>query len=197
MSRVSKILFTGAPGSKWSSIAQTLEAHEIFNTTDRTPERTYTHHQYSGHVGAYFGSGMEFPPRVDIIENAYSDPTAGVMLAKSHEWLTDTLPGFLEYYCEKYGVWIMMVYRPNDVCIEWWQSAGGFSIDYPNYSFYCNNAKMAYHIREQNEAMLHFASEHNLPWHQFTNTWVKNTFGIELQSDIRPLRDVLVTVYRP
>lgn len=57
-----RIFFTGVPGSKWSSIAQTLESIPGFNTSDRTPARTYEHHAYSGHKGAYFGWGMELEP---------------------------------------------------------------------------------------------------------------------------------------
>ena len=59
-----RIWFTGVPGSRWSGIAQTLEQISGMNTTDRTPEREYNHHQYSGHKGAYFGKGMEFPALV-------------------------------------------------------------------------------------------------------------------------------------
>lgn len=194
---MNKILFTGAPGSKWSGIAQMLESHPFFNTTDRTPERTYTHHQYSGHIGAYFGTGMEFRAATDDIELAYADPDAGIMLAKSHEWLTNTVPGYPEYFCEKHDAWIMMVYRPNDICMEWWQQAGGFTISYPNYDYYMDNAKMAYCIRQQNEAMLSFAHDHDLQWSSFTHEWVRTEIEIELKCEIPRLSDVLVAVYKP
>ena len=46
------IFFTGVPGSRWSGIAQTIETIPGFNTSDRTPERTYDHHQFTGHKGA-------------------------------------------------------------------------------------------------------------------------------------------------
>ena len=55
-----RIFFTGVPGSRWSGIAQVLESLTGFNTSDRTPERDYTHHEFTGHKGAYFGRGMEF-----------------------------------------------------------------------------------------------------------------------------------------
>lgn len=197
MTQLSKILFTGAPGSKWSGIAQMLETHELFNTTDRTPDRTYLHHKYSGHKGAYFGPGMEFEASTDLIESAYADPSAGTMIAKSHEWLSHSPPGFIEWYCQKYDAWFMMVYRPNDLCLEWWIEAGGFQIEYPNYDHYINNAKMQYSIRDQNETMLMFASQHDLAWHSFTREWVQREFGITLECDIPPMRDVLVTVYKP
>lgn len=197
MTQLSKILFTGAPGSKWSGIAQMLETHPIFNTTDRTPEREYIHHKYSGHIGAYFGTGMEFDPHPCLVQEAYADPDAGCMLAKSHEWIYNQLPGYIEHHCKKNGAWVMMVYRPSDVCMEWWQEAGGFGITYPDYSFYRDNATMAYHIRQQNEAMLSFAYDHNLQWSSFTHEWVSRELGIDLQCKIKPMRDVLVTVYKP
>ena len=49
-----RIFFTGVPGSKWSGIAQTIEALDGFNTTDRWNHREYKHSGFSGHVGAYF-----------------------------------------------------------------------------------------------------------------------------------------------
>ena len=76
-----KLFFTGVPGSRWSGIAQTLEAMPGFNISDRTPEREYTHHQYSGHVGAYFGKGMEFEADPARVDQAYSDP-GGIKVIK-------------------------------------------------------------------------------------------------------------------
>ena len=49
--------FTGAPGSKWSGIAQQIEAMDSnWEISDRTPEREYSHGEYSGHKGVYFGT---------------------------------------------------------------------------------------------------------------------------------------------
>ena len=52
------IFFTGAPGSRWSGIAQTIESIPGFNISDRNSDREYIHNTYSGHLGAYFGQGM-------------------------------------------------------------------------------------------------------------------------------------------
>ena len=46
---MNRIFLTGVPGSRWSGIAQEIET-EDFNTSDRTPERTYSHNKYSGHI---------------------------------------------------------------------------------------------------------------------------------------------------
>ena len=83
-----RLFFTGVPGSRWSGIAQILESLSGFNTTDRTPERTYEHHSYTGHLGAYFGRGMEFPAELDLnmIDSAWTDPSVGTQIVKSHDW---------------------------------------------------------------------------------------------------------------
>lgn len=189
-----KLFFTGAPGSRWSSIAQSMETAEGFNTTDRTEERNYSHHLYSGHVGAYFGTGMEFESLTQA-EEAYADPQAGCMVIKSHEIALD-LNGTKVYECDKAGNWMMLVYRPNDVCMEWWQQAGGFEIKYPSYEWYEDNARMAYMIRKMNENMLKFAYYNDLQWSRFTNKWVINNFGVSTRGmDCMP--DVLVTLYKP
>ena len=85
-----RIFFTGVPGSRWSGIAQILETIPGFNTSDRTPERTYKHHSYTGHVGAYFGRQMEFEPLIqasgeEYIDQAWKEP-GGCRLVKSHQW---------------------------------------------------------------------------------------------------------------
>ena len=75
--------FTGAPGSRWSGVAQEIEAAGFYDTSDRIPERTYTHGKYSGHVGAYFGTGMEFPALLEpeVLDAPYSG--IGTRLRKS------------------------------------------------------------------------------------------------------------------
>ena len=53
------IFFTGAPGSRWSGVSQTIRDNwENVDNTDLTEDKKYTHHKYSGHVGNYYGPGM-------------------------------------------------------------------------------------------------------------------------------------------
>ena len=53
------IFFTGAPGSRWSGVSQHIRDHGTnVDNTDLVPEKTYTHHKYSGHIGNYYGPGM-------------------------------------------------------------------------------------------------------------------------------------------
>jgi len=56
-----KIFLTGVLGSRWSGVAQEIEEFVDADCSDRTPEREYSHNKFSGHKGAYFGTGMEFP----------------------------------------------------------------------------------------------------------------------------------------
>lgn len=190
MTLPARIFFTGVPGSKWSGIAQILESHSAFNIYDRTPEREYAHGKFSGHKGAYFGRGMEFYPDPMKIDEAWGGGE-GIKLAKSHDWayMLDAIkPGFI-------NDWVMLVYRPTEVSNAWWHEAGGFSITYPNYDVYKNSIGMRSAIEEQNSAILKFAHEHNTTWNYFTEEWIKNTFGLDIEVNA-VYDDVLVTVLK-
>lgn len=152
--------FTGAPGSRWSGVSQEIEATGFYDTSDRTPERTYTHGKYSGHVGAYFGTGMEFPAVIEpeVLDAPYTG--IGTRLHKSHEWAY-----MLDMIVKRYPeCWITMLYRDSHACLDWWLEAGGFNITYPNYDMYENETLMLSMIRGQNYHMLEFAQRHNLTW---------------------------------
>jgi hypothetical protein len=190
MTLPNRIFFTGVPGSKWSGIAQTLESHEAFNITDRTPERDYSHNNYSGHKGVYFGRGMEFDPDPYEIDQAWNGGS-GIKIVKSHDWayMLDMIkPGFI-------NDWIMLVYRPTEVSNAWWHEAGGFSITYPNYNAYRNSIGMRSAIEEQNSAILTFAHKHDATWNFFTPLWIKNVFGLDIKME-NNLNDVLVTIIK-
>ena len=190
MNLPNRIFFTGVPGSKWSGIAQILESSSAFNTTDRTPEREYTHNQFSGHKGAYFGRGMEFYPDPMEIDQAWNGG-AGIKLAKSHDWayMLDVIkPGFI-------NDWVMLVYRPNEISNDWWHEAGGFNITYPNYSVYKDSDRMRNEIAEQNSNILQFAYRNNATWNYFTTEWVKNTFDLDIEVN-NVYSDILVCVIK-
>jgi len=190
-----RIFLTGVPGSRWSGIAQIIEEQVPgFNTTDRTPERDYTHHSYSGHKGAYFGTGMEFEPNCSFTDEAWQDPNAGCMIVKSHEWAHD-LKGIHIYRTYKQGDWIMLVYRPDMASYAWWHEAGGFKITYPKYDWYQDSANMLTEIQRQNKKILEFAYDVDAKWSHFSSTWVEETFGHKVEiPDIWP--DILVTMVK-
>lgn len=183
-----KIFFTGVPGSSWSQIAQTIEQIPGFNVSDRTQQRSYTHSSGARHLGAYFGTGMEFPAELDhkILDTAWQSPT-GTKLIKSHEWAYK-LDDIKEIFKDS---WIMMVYRPTKTSYQSWTGAGGFDIAYPKYEFYGDYDKMLEHTAKQNNCMLKFAKENNLPWEKFTPSWCKKMFGHKAESD-RPIHDDLL-----
>lgn len=187
-----RIFFTGVPGSRWSGIAQTIETLSGFNTSDRTPERTYSHFNYSGHQGAYFGPDMEFDAQLDpvYINSAWTDPI-GTKIVKSHNWaykLNDIKAAFPED-------WIMLVYRPDMASYTWWHEAGGFNIKYPSYKWYNNSTTMMHEIANQNKKILEFAYQENLSWSYFTPSWVENNFGQSCNVTV-PNKDILVTILK-
>jgi hypothetical protein len=185
-----RIFFTGVPGSRWSGIAQTLEKMSGMNTSDRTPEREYDHHSYTGHKGAYFGPGMEFEPILDgdYIDQAWLEP-GGCKLVKSHEWSY-----YLGEMREKFpDDWIMMIYRPDMVSYAWWHEAGGFQIQYPNYTAYKNSSNMLSEIMKQNSCILEFGRLNKCKWEYFTSEWISENFGQDIVVD-KTFSDILVTL---
>ena len=187
-----RIFFTGVPGSRWSGIAQHLERIPGFNTSDRTPEREYTHHQYTGHKGAYFGRGMEFGAILapDFLDQAWTEP-GGTRIVKSHDWaymLDDIKPRFP-------NDWVMLVYRPDMSSYAWWHEAGGFQIKYPNYAAYKDSVGMLAEITKQNQCILEHAFKNNCTWHHFTADWIEQTFGHRIEPD-KTWPDILVTVIK-
>lgn len=187
-----RIFLTGVPGSRWSGIAQTLESLNGFNTSDRTPQREFTHSGFTGHKGAYFGRGMEFESYLDprYIDNAWSDQS-GCKLVKSHDWSVK-LQTLREVFPND---WIMLVYRPDMASYAWWHQAGGFNIEYPNYSKYENSTRMMSMIAEQNACILKFAQEQDLTWNYFTSKWVEQNFKQNIEVK-QTWSDILVTLLK-
>jgi hypothetical protein len=187
-----RIFITGVPGSRWSGIAQTIESLNGFNTSDRTVDREFTHHGFTGHKGAYFGAGMEFESYLDptYIDQAWSDPI-GCKLVKSHEW-AHKLQSIRDVYPSD---WIMLVYRPDMSSYAWWHEAGGFNIKYPSYTAYKDSATMLGEIAKQNNNILQFASKHDLTWNYFTPKWIKQNFGQTIEIN-RQWPDILITLLK-
>ena len=190
-----RIFFTGVPGSRWSGIAQIIESIPGMNTTDRTPEREYNHHQFTGHKGAYFGEGMEFNTTLSksYIDQAWTNPNNGCKLVKSHDWAdVYRLKLIKQFFPDD---WIMMVYRPDQSSFAWWHEAGGFQIKYPNYSAYKDSPTMLTKIMEQNKAILEFGMINNCMWEYFTPTWIQKQFNVDVSiTNVYP--DILVTIIK-
>ena len=187
-----RIFFTGVPGSRWSGIAQQLETLNGFNTSDRTSSRDYSHHQFTGHKGAYFGRGMELESYLDptYIDAAWTE-TGGCRIVKSHDYAYK-LQTISEVFPDD---WIMLVYRPDMVSYAWWHEAGGFQIKYPCYDDYKDSTNMLSEITKQNKAILEYAYKRNATWHYFNEQWILDTFGQTIKLD-KVFSDILVTVIK-
>ena len=157
------IFFTGVPGSRWSGIAREIKEDPSYDTTDRAPHRIYTHHDFSGHQEAYFGTGMEFDCSL-FASNLYAPFSGtGTKLLLSHEW-----PYYFDEITYRFpDAWIQLIYRNNEASLQWWLEAGGFTITYPNYDWYENQDVMYKKICEQNKLILDFGQRKKLQWIQY------------------------------
>lgn len=157
---MSYIFVTGAPGSKWSSVAKNIYYSPDVNQSDYREEWTYFKHDQVMHLGAYFDPGMECALPEDLstlsrteLESIFDTPFTnkqGKQIIKSHifseniDYLKQTFP----------EVPIILVYRNNDSCLGWWIKAGGFDIAYPNYrDYYVDIPTMIKIIERQNHGI--------------------------------------------
>ena len=143
------LLMTGAPGSRWSGVANNIWKSFDIDQSDYSPERTYSHNKSRLHSGAYFDPMMEFEFEVANWDKPFDKSAPeGVRLIKSH-----TLATQLDNY-KKYP--IIMVYRNDYECLEWWNECGGFDIPYPKYDWYKNQDNMFLQIQRQNQDIMTF-----------------------------------------
>ena len=195
------IFFTGAPGSRWSGVSQVFRDNiDVVDNSDLTPDKTYKHHLYSGHVGNYYGPGMlygdwldnEFGTRAQWeaeIARSYSDDTKPVKLVLSHNfahYLDDLIAEFPKSK-------LVLCYRRSDLCFDWWHAAGGWDISYPSYLWYRDDIKMKQEIQKQNRAILDFVKQKNLELFQPGIDFFRQYFDIN--KDFVFEKDVSVAVY--
>lgn len=195
------IFFTGAPGSRWSGVSQVFRDNlDSVDNSDLTPNRTYKHHLYSGHVGNYYGPGMLYGDWLDTefgsreqwlaeINRSYTDDTKPVKLILSHNfayYLYDLVKTFPKSK-------LVLCYRPSDLCFDWWHDAGGWNITYPSYRWYQNNANMREEIERQNRAILNFVNREDLKLSQPDKDFFRQHFDID--RDFLFGKEVSVAVY--
>ena len=160
MSEIRKYIFvTGAPGSKWSSVARSIwHSPDV----DRSDDKNEYAEGNVRHQGAYWDPGMEYGDffnRMDEyskeeLEREFDRPFSGegVRIIKSHHF-ANFLPFIRETWLE---CPIVMCYRGDDACLGWWVKAGGFDITYPDYSYYRNLKMMGIQIATQNQGIRNF-----------------------------------------
>jgi len=148
------ILFTGAPGSKWSSVVKNIYWSDDIDHTDYSEARTYWHDADTPgskqlmHTGAYFDPGMEFRATRDNWDLPFSG--TGKRIIKSHTFAHEL------DHLKDMGHPIVMVYRNDFECLEWWKLCGEFKITYPNYQHFVNLDLMWEHIQAENRDTMQF-----------------------------------------
>jgi hypothetical protein len=142
----------------------------------------------------YFGPGMELGQRFhelhqlsdeEIFEEAqmaYSEKRPGDLhIIKCHQFSTQ-----LDYIAERFpNQRLMMVYRPDEICYDWWMTIGGFEIKYPRYDWYENPTQMRSHIANENRHILAFCERNGLKLELFTPQWVEKNFGERIEFDAK------------
>ena len=168
------IFVVGAPGSRWSGVAKSIYFSEQIDQSDDTPERTYFNPNSPAkakqlmHRGAYFDPGMEFGNELEDfdslskedLEKIFDAPFQGsdkIRIIKSH-----VLCYHIEKLSKMFGDPIVLVYRHDEDCFNWWKQAGGWDITYPNYKWYKDDATMKQQIALQNQAVRKFVFENKL-----------------------------------
>ncbi|WP_152615373.1 hypothetical protein [Janthinobacterium lividum] len=161
------VFVVGTPGSKWSAIAHALMYANGVNRSDMRLQRSHEGESRALHFGNYFGPGMEYGRQFDNLGSMsktelldeFAGPylaAGGTKLLKSHlfarhlPWLKHTFP----------AARFLLVHRPDHACLAWWEAAGGFSISYPDYSWYKSSANMANQIAADNADIAAFATQH-------------------------------------
>ncbi len=190
------LFFTGAPGSRWSGISQILESSGKFNISDRSINRQYTHSQYSGHEGAYFGKQMEFEPILELeyLNLPWAKQSILPKIYKSHDWAYNLEE--VSEFALRTNSWLLLVYRETRKCYDWWHAAGGFSIAYPNYTWYKDSDNMRKQIAIQNSNILQFVAKRQLEFQQFGAEWCAKEFGVSVTVDSEKYSDIMVAIQK-
>ena len=120
------------------------------------------------HRGAYFDPGMEFGKELEDfdslskqdLEKIFDAPFEGsdkIKIIKSH-----VLSKHVDKLAELFDDPIVLVYRYDQDCFDWWKQAGGWEITYPNYQWYKDDATMQTEIANQNKAIRKYVLENKL-----------------------------------
>jgi hypothetical protein len=105
------------------------------------------------HTGAYFDPGMEFRATRDNWDLPFSG--TGKRLIKSHTFAHEL------DHLKDLGHPIVMVYRNDHECLEWWKLCGEFTITYPNYQHFVNLDLMWEHIQQENKDTMQFIHDNS------------------------------------
>jgi hypothetical protein len=103
------------------------------------------------HIGAYWDPGMEYGL------HQWDDPFSGTgkRIIKSHTFSHEL------YRLKDLGYPVVMVYRNDYECMEWWKLCGEFNITYPNYQHFKNLDTMWKHIQSENKDIMQFVKDNS------------------------------------
>jgi len=192
------ILVTGAPGSKWSSVVKNIYWSDDIDRTDYSKDREYYHEADTPgepqlmHIGAYWDPGMEFGV------NDWDGPFTGqgIRIIKAHTFAHDLdRLATLDHP-------IILVYRTDVECFEWWKLCGEFGITYPLYNEYYKNLDVMWqHIQRQNKDIQNFIKNNlNRIQQVDSNIALCRSLDINFQSNetghIYKQKDIKVYVYQ-
>ena len=200
------IFVAGAPGSRWSAVCRSIYQSADCDRTDSDSRREYRRRpdEEPMHIGAYWDPGMDFGTWFDRLdehgreecEQAFDAPFSGrgARIIKAHT--------FCHHLAYLRRVWpecgVVLIYRENQSCLEWWQEAGGFDISYPNYlPYYRDLETMSRHIEQQNRDMLAFAQAEGVKFTVEDSIQLCHRLGIAHKSpkiDFTTLDAVVATV---
>ena len=143
------------------------------------------------HLGAYWDPGMEF----ESIDWNTPFSGTGKRIIKSHVYA---------YQLNRFKDWhpIVMVYRNDIECLEWWKKCGHFNITYPNYApYYKDLDNMWKEIQMQNSAIMRFVKQNVSKIHTpKDNTELCKLLQINLPTDLvnhnYKDKDIKVYVYK-
>ena len=188
------ILFTGAPGSKWSSVAHDIRYCPELDRSDASLEREYISPNSYGpahHIGAYWDPGMEFGIEREEWDKPFSG--TGIRVIKSHTFAHELQ--HLVYYNHP----IVLVHRNDVECLEHWKKAGAFDISYPNYKPYYKDLDAIYrHIVWQNRDIMDFIHNNARVTRVHSNIELQESLGLTTigKPEFYKNRDVTVYVYK-
>ena len=199
------IIFTGAPGSKWSSVVKNIYWSADIDQSDYTTDRQYYHdadtpgQKQLMHLGAYWDPGMEFEPtewnEPFTLKKINWEQLDLKRIIKSHVFAYE-----LNRFKDQYP--IVMVYRNDVDCLEWWKKCGHFNITYPLYgSYYKDLHNMWNEIQKQNKSIMQFVkSNYEKITQPKNNVELCQTLEIELPEDLQvhnyTEKDIKVYVYK-
>ena len=190
------IFVVGAPGSRWSGVAKSIYYSDQIDQSDDTPERTYFNPKSPPkakqlmHRGAYFDPGMEFGNELENfdslskqdLEKIFDAPFEGsdkIRIIKSH-----VLSKHVDRLADLFDDPIVLVYRHDQDCFDWWKQAGGWDITYPNYQWFKDDETIKQQIVLQNQCIRNFVSRHRL-YSLNDNIELQKTLGIKSMNYLR------------